>query len=222
MSLVVRPDNGWISYLQTRTGYRVERHAHAWDSERGGDLIMEKTWMERFVALLRPGASILDIGCGSGQPIARHLIEHGFHLAGIDSSPTVISLCGERYPDQEWLVADMRTLSLNRKFQGIIAWDSFFHLTPDQQRGFRMSQVVIDASAERVGQGEFGAKPARKPKETMQKERRAKAPRQGSRRYCPSKQFTALDAARLHAGLMGVFEGRLIATHRPMPLHQGE
>jgi hypothetical protein len=82
-----------------------------------------------------------------------------------------------------------------------------------QHRSFRMSQVVIDAIAESVGKGEFGAKPARKPKETMQKERRAKAPRQGSRRYRPSEQFTALDAARLHAGLIGVCEGRLIATH---------
>lgn len=122
-----------------------ERHAHAWDSERGGDLIIEKTWMDRFVALLRPGASILDIGCGSGQPIARHLIEHGFHIAGIDSSPTMISLCGERFPDQEWLVADMRTLSLNRKFHGIIAWDSFFHLPHDQQR--RMFAIFREHSA---------------------------------------------------------------------------
>src|SRR5262245_9411064 len=87
-----------------RIGGMYERHAHAWDSERGRELMMEKTWMDRFVALLRPGASILDLGCGSGQPIARHLIEHGCHVPGIDASPTMISLCGERFPDQEWLV----------------------------------------------------------------------------------------------------------------------
>lgn len=29
---------------------------------------------------------------------------------------------------------DMRELKLDRQFDGIIAWDSFFHLNPDEQR----------------------------------------------------------------------------------------
>lgn len=29
----------------------------------------------------------------------------------------------------------MRTLTLARQFDGILAWDSFFHLTPEDQRG---------------------------------------------------------------------------------------
>jgi hypothetical protein len=40
----------------------------------------------------------------------------------------------ERLPDQEALVAEMRTLSLKRVFPGILAWDSFFHLNHDDQR----------------------------------------------------------------------------------------
>ena len=35
---------------------------------------------------------------------------------------------------KSWLDADMREISLNRKFQGVIAWDSFFHLSPEDQR----------------------------------------------------------------------------------------
>lgn len=111
-----------------------ERHAHAWDSDRRGDLIIEREWMERFVTLLPAGSAILDIGCGSGQPIARYLIEHGFDVVGVDSSPTLISKCRARFPGQEWIVADMRTMSINRRFQGLIAWDSFFHLSHEHQR----------------------------------------------------------------------------------------
>jgi ubiquinone/menaquinone biosynthesis C-methylase UbiE len=106
-----------------------ERHAHAWDSDRGRDLVIEKAWMDRFVAHLPAGASILDIGCGSGQPISRYLIEQGFAVVGVDSSPTLISLCRSRFPDQEWIVADMRALAVGRKFHGLIACDSFFHLS---------------------------------------------------------------------------------------------
>jgi hypothetical protein len=39
-----------------------------------------------------------------------------------------------RFPDAEWHQADMRRLHLDQCFDGIIAWDSFFHLMPDEQR----------------------------------------------------------------------------------------
>lgn len=111
-----------------------ERHAEAWDRDRIADLILEREWMERFVALLPVGGSVLDMGCGSGQPIARHLLERGFAVVGVDSAPTLISKCRSRLPKAEWIVADMRTLSINRRFEGLIAWDSFFHLSHEDQR----------------------------------------------------------------------------------------
>jgi cyclopropane fatty-acyl-phospholipid synthase-like methyltransferase len=111
-----------------------ERHAAEWDKRRRADAVLEKAWLDRFTALLAPGATILDIGCGSGQPIGRYLIEQGFDVTGVDSSPALIELCRQRFPNREWLVADMRTLALGRAFHGLIAWDSFFHLSPGDQR----------------------------------------------------------------------------------------
>ena len=110
-----------------------QRHADHWDRVRGRDLF-EKNWIDRFLALLRPGASIFDIGCGSAEPISRYFIEKGYKVTGIDSSPTLIGMCKSRLPDQEWIVSDMRTLSLDRRFDGILAWDSFSHLCPEDQR----------------------------------------------------------------------------------------
>jgi SAM-dependent methyltransferase len=110
-----------------------QRHASSWDGERNRDLI-EKPWLDRFLHPLHTGASILDIGCGSGEPISGYLIERGFNVTGIDSSPAMIAMCQSRFPDQEWSVADMRTLSFDRRFDGILAWDSFFHLRPEEQR----------------------------------------------------------------------------------------
>jgi 2-polyprenyl-3-methyl-5-hydroxy-6-metoxy-1,4-benzoquinol methylase len=111
-----------------------ERHAHQWARDRGTNLIAEREWLDRFIGVLTPGTSILDIGCGSGVPISGYLIETGFEVVGVDSSPTLISLCRNRFPHNEWIVADMRTLSLNRKFDAILAWDSFFHLSFEDQR----------------------------------------------------------------------------------------
>jgi trans-aconitate methyltransferase len=79
-------------------------------------------------------ASLLDIGCGSAEPIARYFIEQGYDVTGIDSSQSLIGMCKDRFPDQDWIVGDMRTLSLDRHFDGILAWNSFFHLCPEDQR----------------------------------------------------------------------------------------
>jgi SAM-dependent methyltransferase len=109
------------------------RHAVAWAAARGSELA-ERAWIDRFAALLGPGAEVLDIGCGSGQPIAAYLAGRGHPVAGVDSSPEMIALFRANLPDQAAEVADMRSLSLDRQFGGLIAWDSFFHLAHGQQR----------------------------------------------------------------------------------------
>ncbi len=111
-----------------------QRHAQAWARDRG-DKLFERTWLDRFIAELPPIPTVLDIGCGSGEPIARHLIERGCAVTGADSAPAMIALCQGHFPRQDWRVADMRTLALGRAFNGLLAWDSFFHLCHDDQRG---------------------------------------------------------------------------------------
>jgi SAM-dependent methyltransferase len=110
-----------------------QRRAREWDEARGRSLL-ERGWIDRFTALLPAGGAVLDVGCGSGEPIAHHLIESGFAVSGIDSAPAMIELCRSRFAAGTWQVADMRTLALGRRFEGLIAWDSFFHLRPEDQR----------------------------------------------------------------------------------------
>jgi hypothetical protein len=55
-------------------------------------------------------------------------------VTGVDSAPAMISLCRERFPQSRWIVADMRSLNLEQRFDGLLAWDSFFHLRPEDQR----------------------------------------------------------------------------------------
>ena len=112
-----------------------ERRAHDWAGDRARQTVfIEKGWLDRFIALVEPGGTVLDLGCGPGKPMAEYLIANGLDVCGVDSSPTMIAMARENLPGREFIVADMRTLSLGRRFTGILAWDSFFHLTPDGQR----------------------------------------------------------------------------------------
>lgn len=120
--------------LADRIAAHYEKHAREWDADRRAADWNDRPWHERFAASLRPGASVLDLGCGSGSPIAQYLVESGLRITGVDASPSLISLCRQRLPEQEWIVEDMRSLALARRYDGLLAWDSLFHLKPDDQR----------------------------------------------------------------------------------------
>ncbi|WP_425916060.1 class I SAM-dependent methyltransferase [Acinetobacter sp. TSRC1-2] len=110
-----------------------KKHARAW-TELRGQFLYEKAWLDHFLSLLPEHSTILDLGCGSAKPIAAYLIAKGHSVVGIDSSEVMIEMAEQNFPEQHWIQADMRQLDLGQKFQGILAWDSFFHLTPDDQR----------------------------------------------------------------------------------------
>ena len=75
-----------------------DRTARAWDAVRGGELTLERTWLDRFAALLPPGGAVLDLGCGTGDPVARALLASGFRVTGVDAAPAMVALAQERFP----------------------------------------------------------------------------------------------------------------------------
>jgi SAM-dependent methyltransferase len=111
------------------------RNAAAWVRDRDAEAILyERAWVDRFTGLIPVGGMVLDLGCGSGTPIAWHLIDAGYAVTGVDASPEMVAFFKERQPLATVCLADMRTLNLDQKFSGILAWDSFFHLSPDDQK----------------------------------------------------------------------------------------
>lgn len=110
-----------------------QRHGEAW-AELRNDALVETAWLDRFCAVLPDGGAVLDIGCGSGLPIGRELIRRGFDLTGVDGTPTMLALFQRNLPNIPARLMDMRNLSMGRQFSGLLVWDSFFHLSPADQR----------------------------------------------------------------------------------------
>ncbi len=111
-----------------------QQNAKAWIELRRYDLF-ERAWLDRFIGLLSPtNREVLDLGCGSGRPIAGYLIGKNCQMTGIDAAASLIDVAAKTFPEQSWMMADMRQLPPLGQFDGIIAWHSFFHLTPDDQR----------------------------------------------------------------------------------------
>lgn len=110
-----------------------EANARRWDAERPRDLF-ERPWLDRFLARIPAGSAVLDLGCGTGEPIARYLGERGCEVTGVDFSAAMLGIARGYHPHGKWIEADFRDLDLAMRFSGIIAWNSFFHLTRDEQR----------------------------------------------------------------------------------------
>lgn len=111
-----------------------DRQADRYDAARSR-AFFEARWLSGFGDALDRGARVLDLGCGTGDPISAWLIGEGFRLTGADFSEAMLQRARGRWPNGDWRLADMRDLDLGETFEGIVAWDSFFHLTPDEQRG---------------------------------------------------------------------------------------
>ncbi len=108
--------------------YEVYNKIATWFSENRYTGLMEKNYLDGLLVCLPINATILDLGCGTGNPILKYLISKKLNVIGVDASSEMLKIAKTDFPLVEFILQDMRLLNLNRKFDAIIAWHSFFHL----------------------------------------------------------------------------------------------
>lgn len=130
-----REDHTEASFKQlaAETQEVYQRNAARFDAERSKSLF-ERAWLEAFLTGLPPDAQLLDLGCGSGDPIAAYFLDRGYKVTGLDGAPAMLDLARAKLPAGDWRLGDMRDLNLPERFHGILGWNSFFHLTRPDQR----------------------------------------------------------------------------------------
>jgi ubiquinone/menaquinone biosynthesis C-methylase UbiE len=125
------------SYDRTASGY-AERTCNI-------PLPSQRDWFMEYLA--RPGASVLDLGCGPGRD-TRYYREQAYRAVGADLSLGMLEEARRRNPGGVFVQADMRCLPFkDRSFQGIWASASFLHL-PKQSAGLALAEMrrVLDDS----------------------------------------------------------------------------
>lgn len=95
----------------------------------GAGIVRE--WSQAFA----PGATVLDLGSGPGEPGTRILQEAGLAPFAIDASPTMVAAFRTRFPE---VPIEHNTVEASdffgRQFDGVLAWGLLFLLTPAAQR----------------------------------------------------------------------------------------
>jgi SAM-dependent methyltransferase len=83
---------------------------------------------ERAIAFLERRDHALDIGCGSSGRFVDLLMQHAFHVEGVDISKRMIELAKQRHPKITFWNADICTWRFPRLYDFISAWDSVWHV----------------------------------------------------------------------------------------------
>lgn len=87
-----------------------------------------KKYVDLLLGELEPGAEVLDLGCGTGEPVARYLLGRGFRVLCVDESAAMLEIARRVVPAAELMRADMCELEPGRLFAAAVAWDSVFHV----------------------------------------------------------------------------------------------
>lgn len=86
-------------------------------------------YITKFLKLLGKQSLVLDIGCGSGDPVSGQVINSGHLLTGIDISSKQIIVARKRFPTGNFLVKDMLSLKVREyRVDAIISFYALFHV----------------------------------------------------------------------------------------------
>lgn len=67
-------------------------------------------WLGSLIASLPPAAAVVDLGCGSGVPVARDLVAAGHRVTGVDFSRVQVRRARQLVPAATILESDLTTV----------------------------------------------------------------------------------------------------------------
>ena len=106
-------------------------------------LLPDRDEGELVATALRPPATVLELGCGTGR-ITRQLVARGYAVTAVDESADMLA----HVRTAETVCARIEGLDLRRRFDAVLLASNLLSTEPDQRRAFletslRHSELVI-------------------------------------------------------------------------------
>ena len=106
--------------------------AASWDETRTAFYGREREYLDALLAGLPTGSSVLDLGCGTGRPMAEYILACGHHVTGIDQAQALLAFARQRFPQAQWIESSIEDYISPSRFDAILCWDALFHLERDR------------------------------------------------------------------------------------------
>lgn len=88
----------------------------------------EREHLDALLSVVPVGATVLDLGCGTGRPMAEHIVSQGRRVLGVDQSEALLSMARSHLPDERWVLSTMQAFEIDQPCHGALLWDSLFHV----------------------------------------------------------------------------------------------
>lgn len=109
--------------------------ASSWDSARVGFIGRERDYVDALLEELSTPSQILDLGCGTGRPIAAYLLSRGHRVTGVDQAEALLDLARSRFPDATWIASSIEAFVSATPYDAIVCWDALFHIDRAEHAG---------------------------------------------------------------------------------------
>lgn len=101
----------------------------------GNDPRFRLQYLARLMERLERGSTVLELGCGSGVPVAEMLAD-GHFVTGVDFSERQVLLARRHVPRADFIVTDMTEIDFPPgSFDAVAAFYSLIHLPREEQPG---------------------------------------------------------------------------------------
>lgn len=121
----------WLAFVRRRCEWRMDNlWAPDYDAEWGHINPTHRTMIERTLALLPPGAAVLDAPCGTGKywPM---LLAARCALAGMDQSSGMLAKAHEKFPDVPTEKRGLQDVAAREAYAGILCVDAMENICPE-------------------------------------------------------------------------------------------
>lgn len=120
-----------------RSGYNALSRHYRGDDDTPHEY---RHWLADLQGHLPEDGQILDIGCGCGVPVARHLAAAGYQVTGVDISDVQIERARQLVPGGVFIRADITATDFPQdSFDAVICLYALIHIPLDRQ-----PQVLCD------------------------------------------------------------------------------
>jgi len=121
-----------------RRGYDAVSEAYRDDDGQSAgtdDTSRYAGWAAELAERLRPGARVLDLGCGAGIPATRELADRGLQVIGVDFSAAQLHRARRLVPEARLVQADMATVQFSAaSLDAVVSFYAVIHLPLADQR----------------------------------------------------------------------------------------
>jgi ubiquinone/menaquinone biosynthesis C-methylase UbiE len=118
-----------------------DRVAHHYARLEGATDWPRLRWLQKVLIRLHPGASVLDLGCGSGDP-ADVVIAQAHQVTGVDISQTQLILARQNVPTGTFLHSDVGSVEFPAgSFDAAISFYTLEHI-PRAEHGTILQRIA--------------------------------------------------------------------------------